>query len=65
VFEKMHKKTSGSRLIISHLERILNIADKIVVVADGQIKQYGKKDDILPALLGKTATTCQTLINKN
>lgn len=65
VFEKMHKKTNGSILIISHQERILNIADKIVVVADGQIKQYGKKDDILPALLGKTATTCQTLINKN
>ena len=65
VFEKMHKKTNGSILIISHQERILNIADKIVVVANGQIQQYGKKEDLLPALLGKTATTCKTLTDKN
>ena len=65
VFEKMHQKTNGSILIISHQERILNIADKIVVVADGQVKQYGPKDDILPALLGKTAITCKTLTDKN
>ncbi len=65
VFEKMHKKTNGSILIISHQERILNIADKIVVVANGQIQQYGNKEDILPALLGKTATTCKTLTDKN
>jgi Fe-S cluster assembly ATP-binding protein len=61
VFEKMHNKTKGSIIIISHQERILNIADKIVVVANGEIKQYGDKNDILPALLGKTATSCKAL----
>ena len=61
VFEKMHNKTQGSIIIISHQERILNIADKIVVVANGEIKQYGDKNDILPALLGKTATSCKAL----
>jgi Fe-S cluster assembly ATP-binding protein len=51
VFEKMHEKTQGNILIISHQERILNIADKIVVVADGKIDAVGKKDEILPKLL--------------
>ena len=48
VFEKMYDKTAGSILIISHQERILNIADKIIVVANGTVKQYGPKNDILP-----------------
>ena len=55
VFEKMYDKINGSILIISHQERILNIADKIVVVANGKIKQYGAKEDILPELLGRGA----------
>ena len=55
VFEKMYGKINGSILIISHQERILNIADKIVVVANGKIKQYGAKEDILPELLGRGA----------
>ena len=55
VFEKMHDKTAGSIIIISHQERILNIADKIVVVAGGKVKQYGPKNDILPELLGRGA----------
>lgn len=62
VFEKMHEKTQGSILIISHQERILNIADKIVVIADGQVQNQGKKDDILPKLL--RAETCKTLTDK-
>lgn len=52
VFERMRDKTDGSILIISHQERILNIADEIVVIADGQITAQGPKDDILPGLLG-------------
>ncbi|MBQ9744794.1 MAG: ATP-binding cassette domain-containing protein [Clostridia bacterium] len=53
VFEKMYDKINGSIIIISHQERILNIADKIVVVANGSVKQYGPKADILPELLGR------------
>ncbi len=53
VFERMQKKTKdGSILIISHQERILNIADEIVVISDGQIIHQGAKDEILPKLLG-------------
>mgnify|MGYP002555206470 FL=1 len=52
VFEDMYARTRGSILIISHQERILNIADKIVVLADGKIAAVGTKDEILPTLLG-------------
>lgn len=51
VFESMHEKTQGNIMIISHQERILNIADKIVVIANGEIKNAGTKDEILPQLL--------------
>ena len=49
-------------MIISHQERILNIADKIVVIADGQVQKQGGKDKILPELLGTDA--CRVLTDK-
>ena len=52
VFERMRQKTKGSILIISHQERILNIADEIVVIADGQVAKQGTRDEILPEILG-------------
>lgn len=52
VFERMREKTDGSILIISHQERILNIADEIVVIAEGRIQNQGPKDEVLPGLLG-------------
>jgi Fe-S cluster assembly ATP-binding protein len=63
VFENMHKKINGSIIIISHQERILNIADKIIVLADGQIDAIGKKEEIMPRLLGESAV-CKTLADK-
>ena len=54
VFEKMHDEIRGSIVIISHQERILDIADEIILIANGQIKQIGKKDEVLPALLSTT-----------
>ncbi len=56
VFEKMHQRTKGSILIISHQERILDIADKIVVIADGRVSAIGAKSEILPELLGAKAS---------
>ena len=52
VFERMRERTKGSIIIISHQERILNIADRIVVIADGRITKQGKKEEILPEILG-------------
>lgn len=60
VFDRMHEQIKGSILIISHQERILNIADEIVLIADGKIVKHGKKDDILPVLLGNSdRMTCR------
>lgn len=56
VFERMQDKIhNGSILVISHQERILNIADEIVVIKDGKIAKHGPKDEILPTLLGTTS----------
>ena len=63
VFEKMRDEIQGTILIISHQERILDIADKIVVIADGRIKTIGTREQVLPELL-HTAETCQTLVDK-
>ena len=62
VFEKMHEKTQGNILIISHQERILNIADRIVVIADGRIREQGERQNVLPKLLA--AETCKILTDK-
>ena len=63
VFENLRDTVKGTILIISHQERILNIADRIVVVADGGISKSGTKDEILPALLG-TGGVCSVLTEK-
>ena len=54
VFEKMYEEINGSILIISHQERILDIADRIVVIAAGRITEEGPKDEILPKLMNGT-----------
>lgn len=64
VFDKMHQEIKGSIVIISHQERILNIADEIVVIANGEIKTKGTKDRILPDLLGDT-TCCRFYKEEN
>ncbi len=51
VFEKMHEEIHGSIVIISHQERILNIADDIIVIANGEILKQGSKNTVLPSLL--------------
>ncbi len=61
VFERMHKTLGGSIIIISHQERILNIADKVAVISGGNLKAYGEKTEILPELLSATAAACKVL----
>ena len=51
----MREEKNRNILIISHQERILDIADEIVVIKDGKIVAFDKKDDILPELLKGTA----------
>ncbi|MBQ7776418.1 MAG: ATP-binding cassette domain-containing protein [Lachnospiraceae bacterium] len=55
VFEEFHNQQK-SLIIISHQERILNIADEIIIIADGTVKSYGSKEEILPELLNGTGS---------
>lgn len=54
VFEEMRRESDNSLIIISHQERILNIADEIVVLAGGMVQARGQRSDILPELLKGT-----------
>ncbi len=58
VFETMHENIQGNILIISHQERILDIADKIVLLKNGEITQIGTKDEIMPQILGTAIGVC-------
>ncbi len=64
VFEGMREKIHGSIIIISHQERILNIADRIIVLADGEVRAQGTKEEVLPELLNASSEACRTLLNK-
>ena len=55
VFERMHKNSSNSILVISHQERILNIADEIAVIADGKLVNYGARQEIMPKITGTSS----------
>ena len=56
VFEAMRASIAGSSiLIISHQERILNIADEIVVLRDGRVAAQGSRDTVLPGLIGTSS----------
>lgn len=58
VFEKMREEKRRTIMIISHQERILNIADEIIVIADGHIEKTGMSSDIMPELLN-TSGNCR------
>lgn len=64
VFKKMHEKINGNIIIISHQERILNIADRVIVLAGGKVTASGSKEEILPALYGSTNSACTVLTSK-
>lgn len=63
VFEHMHDKIGGNIIIISHQERILDIADKIVVVSGGTVTETGRREEILPALLNSNSG-CKKLMDR-
>ena len=63
VFEKMNKTINGSIVIISHQERILNIADKIIVIANGRVDKIGTRDEILPEMMDSSGI-CRVLADK-
>lgn len=65
VFEKLYKTNDKSILIISHQERILNIADKIIYLKDGVVEKYDERENILNELLKSTENAqCKVLKDK-
>lgn len=58
VFEKLQNRVHGGILIISHQERILNIADKILYLKDGQVVIFDTCEKVLPLLLEPGNGTC-------
>lgn len=59
VFEQLHDKTQGSILIISHQERIINIADEIILIANGKIVKTGSSAEVMPLITGSGSMNCK------
>ncbi len=57
-FKQMSKDKHDSVILISHQERIMQLADEIIVIANGKIRSSGSRDDILPHLLGEFDDVC-------
>lgn len=64
VFEKMYSKIQGNIIIISHQERILDIADRIIVLASGSVTADGTRDEVLPKLTNVRPSVCDVLTEK-
>ena len=52
-FQKLQRESSQSIIMISHQERIMQLADEIIIIENGAIKTKGKRDDILPSLMSE------------
>ena len=57
-FRMIHARRESTLLIISHQERIINLADEIIMVADGKITKHGPKDEIFPEIIANTSAGC-------
>ena len=61
VFEKMHEEIQGSIIIISHQERIIQLADEIIVVGGGEIRHRGTTEEVFPLIMADTLGSCPVL----
>lgn len=60
-FEQIHRSGSATMIIISHQERIISLADEVVVIGDGGVTLRGSADEILPEILADTTGACPVL----
>ena len=63
VFEKLHDEINGTIVIISHQERILNVADRIILLSGGKVEKDGTRDEIYDGLFCKEGV-CKVLSDK-
>ncbi len=57
-FRFIHDKRAATIIIISHQERIMSLADELIVVADGEIRDRGPRDELFPKILANTQSAC-------
>lgn len=57
-FKVMKNKRNQAIVLISHQERIMSVADKIIVIANGKIREEGSRDEVFPKLLGEFDGAC-------
>ncbi len=58
-FREMHRAGEATIVVISHQERIINLADEIVVLADGKVARHGTKDEIFPSIIAGAEPGCK------
>ena len=63
-FEEIHRTHSATMVIISHQERIIRLADEIIVVGDGALQYRGTADEIFPKIMADTMGSCPVLTRK-
>lgn len=63
-FEGIHQDSEASMIIISHQERIIRLADEIVLVSGGEIRQQGPVEEIFPKILANTTGSCSYMEEK-
>lgn len=63
-FKKLASHKDQTIIIISHQERIIEFADDIMIIADGKVKAYGSRDEILPILKGDVEVKCACNMRK-
>ena len=63
-FEQLHQEGKATMIIISHQERIIRLADEIVVIANGQIAHRGSTEEVFPLILADTLGGCPVIERK-
>ena len=63
-FEDIHRTHSATMIIISHQERIIRLADEIIVVGGGELQYRGSADEVFPKIMADTLGSCPVLTRK-
>ena len=63
-FEDIHRSRSATMIVISHQERIIRLADEVIVVGGGELRYRGGADEILPRIMADTTGSCPVLTRK-
>ena len=60
-FQAIHRRREATLLIISHQERIIGLADEIVMISEGKVARHGPRDEIFPEILANAKAGCSYL----